>query len=210
MKTLEKGSDKIEKICAILRDETLEPAQKEALEIIKRAEEKALKIIEQAERSALNIHEEAKKTAEKELSVFQFTLQQAAKQTIEYLREEIENKFFSENLLSLIEKSTTDPKIISDLINVIILALKEKGLDTDLSAIVSKSIDPRELNKLLMQDVLKLLKEKTVVVGKFSSGVRVKLNDKKITVDISEIALKELLSTYIARNDFRKFVFNAL
>ena len=37
MKTLEKGQDKIQKICAILRDQTLEPAQKEAQEIIERA-----------------------------------------------------------------------------------------------------------------------------------------------------------------------------
>ena len=209
MKTLEKGQDKIQKICAILRDQTLEPAQKEAQEIIERAQEHAEQIINEAQKAAQKLHEEAKTSVGRELTVFQSTLQQSVKQSLESLRQSIENKFFSENLVSVIEKSVSDPKIVANLIDAIVKAVEKQGLDTNLSALIPKTMTPRQLNELLMKDVLEALKDQSVSVGDFAAGAKVKLNNKKIIIDISESALKELLSTYVARKDFRKLVFGA-
>jgi len=209
MKTLEKGQDKIQKICAVLRDETLEPAQKEAQGIIEDAQRKAEQIISNAEKASKKLHEEAKAAIERERTVFLSTLQQAVKQSLEALQQSIENKFFSENLLSVIEKSTADPKIIANLVDAIVKALQKDGLDADLTVLVPKTMSPRQLNELLMQDVVKTLKEKSVVLGDFSAGVQVKLNDKRMTIDLSGSALRELLATYVARKDFRKFVFDS-
>ena len=209
MKTLEKGQDKIQKICAILRDQTLEPAQKEAQEIIERAQEHAEQIINEAQKAAQKLHEEAKTSVGRELTVFQSTLQQSVKQSLESLRQSIENKFFSENLVSVIEKSVSDPKNVANLIDAIVKAVEKQGLDTNLSALIPKTMTPRQLNELLMKDVLEALKDQSVSVGDFAAGAKVKLNNKKIIIDISESALKELLSTYVARKDFRKLVFGA-
>jgi V/A-type H+/Na+-transporting ATPase subunit E len=208
MKTLEKGQDKINKICAVLRDETLEPAQKEAQAIIDNANKQAEQIIAEAEKTAADFHTKAKAQIEQEHNVFQASLQQASKQSLETLRQAIEKKFFNEHLLDTIEKGMTDPQLIANLIQAISKAIEKEGLGADLTALVGKTIAPRQINELLAQDVLKHLKNHSVELGDFNTGVKLKLHDKKITIDISEQALKELLATYVVRKDFRKMFFN--
>ena len=50
MKELETGKNKIQKICDVLRNETLDPAKQEAREIIENAHIQAAKIIEDAKK----------------------------------------------------------------------------------------------------------------------------------------------------------------
>lgn len=208
MKTLEKGQDKINKICAVLRDETLEPAQKEAQQIIEKAQQKAEQIIADAQKAVEKQQAAAKAALEQERGVFQASLQQAAKQGLETLRQSIESKFFNEHLSTLIEKGASDPNLIANLVNAIVKALEKEGLSADLTALVAKTLVPRQLNELLLQEVIKNLKDNTVAVGNFNAGVQLKLNNKKMTIDISEDALRELLATYVVRKDFRKMIFD--
>lgn len=207
MKTLEKGNDRIQKICSVLRDETLEPAQKEAREIIERAQMQAEKIVRDAQKAADKLHEDAKEAAKQESAVFQASLEQAAKQSVEALRQTFETRFFDDNLAAVLEKSVSDPSLIAGLINAIVKALEKEGLKADLTAVVSKTVSPKQINDLLLSDVQKALKEGSVVVGDFSGGAKVKLNNKKVTIDVSSEAIKELLGTYVVRKDFRKLVF---
>lgn len=209
MKTLEKGQDKIKKICALLRDETLEPAQQEAQKIIEKAQQQAEQIIADAEKSAEEIHAKAKAAIEQESNVFQSSLQQATKQGLETLRQSIESKFFNEQLPQVIEKGTEDPHLIAGLVNAIVKALEKEGLAADLTAVVSKTMPVRQLNELLLQEVLKSLKNNSVVIGNFSGGVKLKVENKKMTIDMTEDALRELLGTYMVRKDFRKMVFGS-
>jgi len=44
-------------------------------------------------------------------------------------------------------------------------------------------------------------------LGDFKAGVQLRLNNKNMTIDISEDALKELLGNHVVRRDFRKMVF---
>lgn len=208
MKTLEKGQDKVTKICAILRDETLEPAQKEAQQIIENAKEQAEEILAQAKKSADKLHQNAKVLIEQENRVFQAALEQASKQALEILRQSIEEKFFNEHLLALVEKDAADPNQIADLINAIVKALEKDGLSANLTALVAKTMVPRKINELLLQEVVKSLNDQSVAIGNFNSGVKLRVNNKKMTLDLSENALKELLSTYVVRKDFRKMIFN--
>lgn len=209
MKTLEKGQEKIKKICEALRDETLEPAKKEAEEIIRQAQNQADSILTEAQKAAAKLHAEAKSAIEQEQNVFYSSLSQAVKQSLEVLRQSIENKFFNENLLSLIEKNTADPQHVANLINAIIKALEKEGLAANLTALIPKTISPRQVNELLLQDALKKLRENSVEIGDFKGGAKVKVNDKRMTIDISEEALKELLANYVVRKDFRKLMFQA-
>ena len=207
MKTLEKAQDKIKKICDVIRDETLEPAKKEASQIIFEAQKQAEQIIAEAQKSAEQLHAEARKSIEQEKSVFQASVEQASRQSLESLRQSIENKLFSTHLTSIIEKSSSDPHLVANLINAIVKALEKDGLTADLTAIIPKTIAPRAVNELLLADVLNTLKDKSVTVGTIAGGAQVKLNKKQMTIDISEHALKELLSSYVIRKDFRKMIF---
>lgn len=207
MKTLDKGKDKIDKICAVLRDETLEPAQKEAQQIIEKAQQKAEQIVLDAQKAAEKLHANVKAAIEKEDAAFQASLVQASRQALEVLRQSVEDKFFNHNLLAIIEKSAADPQLIANLINAIVQALQKEGMAVDLTALVPKTVTAKQINHLLLQEVLQSLKEKSVVPGEFAAGAKVKLHDRRMTIDISEQALKELLNTYINRKDFRKLIF---
>ncbi len=207
MKTLDKGHEKIQKICNLLREETLEPAQKEAQQIIKAAQEQAEKILEHAQKEAAKIEASAKAAMQQEHNVFQASLLQGAKQALEALRQSIEENFFNANLASILEKSASDPQVVAKLLNAIIKAIENEGLNADLTALIPKEVSPRQVNELLLQDVVKTLKEHSVEVGDFSAGVRVKLYNRKMTIDISQEALKELLASYVVRKDFRKMIF---
>lgn len=208
MKTLEKGQEKIQKICDVLRNETLEPAKKEAQEIIRNAHNQSKSIIEEARNAAQKLHQEAKQQIEQEKTSFQSSLIQASKQALESLRQGVEHLFFHEHLAALIEKGSADPQLMSQLINAVVKAIDKEGLNADLSAVVSKNIDPKKVNEALVTEVVKQLKGGGVQLGGFAAGVQVKLNDKRMTIDISENALRELLSNYVIRKDFRKLVFD--
>jgi V/A-type H+/Na+-transporting ATPase subunit E len=201
MKTLEKGQDKIQKICDKIRRDTIEPAKQEAHTIIEEAQRKAEEILREAERQKEQLGIQAKAQIEQERKVFHSSLQQAAKQTIESLRQEIEQKFFNEELQTLLEKPLSDPKLLADLLNGIVKAIDKEGLSTDISIVSADDVTP-----LLLDGIRKRLKEKSVEVGHFSGGVQVKLIGKKMTLDVSDQALKELISNYV-RKDFRQLLF---
>lgn len=207
MKTIDSAPDKIKKICAVLREETLQPAMKEAEAILQAAEERASKIIEEAKLMASNIQKAAKEAIEKEQLLFNANLQQAIKQGLEALRQTIEERFFHRHLSTLLEKETVDPRTLSTLLAVVIEAIKKEGLSADLAAYVPKTVAPRDVNALLLKEMLQELQGASVSVGEFSGGIQVKLVDNRVTLDISDQALKELLATYVVRNDFRRMIF---
>lgn len=207
MKTLEKGHDKIKKLCSVIRDETLEPAQLEAQAIVQAAEERATEIIAEAKSHAAKTYAVLKVELEKERQVFQASLQQAMKQSLEALRQSIEEKFFNVQLASLVENKSADPQLVAQLINAIVKALEKDGLAADLAAVVPETIQARQVNGLILEEVLKTLKGHSVEIGDFAGGVQVKLGKKGMTIDMTDEALRELLATYLVRKDFRKMVF---
>lgn len=207
MKTLEKGQEKIKKICDLLREESLEPAKREGERMISEAQRQANEMIAHAENEAKKIISDAKKEIDQEKSAFEASLILSSKQALEALRSEIEKKFFNDSLSNIIIKNSTNPKIISELLSAIVQAVQKEGLAANLSAVVPKSVAPREVNELILAEILETLKDKSVQIGNFQGGVQVKLQNKNLTIDVSERALKELLSTYLVRKDFRKMIF---
>lgn len=207
MKTLEQGSQKIKKLCDIIKNDTIEPAKKEAEGIIADAKIRAQEIVAAAETQAKTIHEEAKASVEQERNVFNSTLVQASKLSFESLKQEIQNKLFNQELYHLIEKNTSDPAIIAKLVEAIIKALEKDGLAVNLSAIVPKTVSEKQLNALLGEHILSTLKERSVVLGDFTGGAKVKMHDKNITLEISDKSLLELFASYAT--SFRKFIFGS-
>ncbi len=205
-KTLEGADTRIQKICDALRHETLEPAREEANRIIEQAQVQAAEIIKEATKQADAFIAASKKQVEKERNVFDSSLEQASKQGLEELKQNIETKLFNTQLDSLLSKELSNPQIISQLISSMIQAIQKDGLSTDFSALIPKVASVEELNLLLGKGVLEKLKEGSVTVGDFSGGAQLKMHDRKMTIDISDAALKELFSRYL-RKDFRKLLF---
>ncbi len=208
MKTLEQGPDKIQKICEVLKQESVEPAKREAENILAEAKARASEIVKNAEMEAKKLHEETRRAIEQERSVFQSTLKQASKLSVETLKQDIENKIFNHELYDLLQKNTKDPAVITKLIQTIIGAIEKDGLSTDLTALVPKSVTPKEINALLGDQFLQKLKEKSVAIGDFAGGAAVKLNDKKVTFVITDEALMELFAGYAPA--FRKLILDML
>ena len=206
MRSLEKGHEKIQSICNQLRRETLEPAEKQALALIEEAKKKGDTIKAEAELQAEKLIRQAREQIEQERNVFHSALQQGAKQAIEGLKQEIENNLFHEELQNALNKQMSDPKVIAALINGIVKAIDKEGLSTDLAVVIPRLISPDDITDLLLENVRKRLKEKPLEIGHFAGGVQVKLLNKKMTLDLTNQALKELLSSYV-RKDFRKHIF---
>lgn len=205
MKTLDQGSQKMKKICEILKNETIEPARKEAADIVIEAKKRAEDIIKEAQMQSDRLHTEARASIEQERNVFQSTLAQASRLTVETLKQEITDKLFNKEFHRLIEKETADPAIIAKLIEAVIKSIEKEGLSANLSAVVPASISEKEVNALLGQHILSRLKEHSVVLGDFAGGAKVKMHDKNITVEITDRSLMELVAGYAS--GFRKYFF---
>lgn len=206
MQQTETGKDKVKQICELLRKETLEPAVHEAKTILEEAQKKGEQIVSEAREKAKKIVADAEKEIEKKQSIFKASLNQAARQSIEWLKQEIEERLLNQNLSSLIAKASATPQVLAKMINAVIKAIEAEGLETDLSAIIPAAIEPREVNELLGEEVLNRLKEKSVIIGPKKGGVEIKLHKENITIDLSDTALLELMTRYI-RKDFHQFFF---
>lgn len=207
MKGLETGKNKIQKICDILRNETLEPAKQEAREIIENAHIQATQIMEDAKKRSLAVVELAEKEIEEKKKVFQSSLQIACKQGIELLKQKIEEQLFNPELSQLVLKEMADPKVIASILTSFLRTMEEKGIEDEFSALIPKTLSPRSINSLLVQQILQKLEGHSVVLGNFSGGAQIRLKGKQITIDITDDVIRELIALYI-RRDFRDLIFN--
>ncbi|MBA3602178.1 MAG: V-type ATP synthase subunit E [Parachlamydiaceae bacterium] len=203
---MDKGQDKISRICNELRYQTLEPAKLEAEKIIAEALERSEQIIAEAKTNAKNIVEESRILIERERNVFNSSLAQASEQILESLRQKIEQEFFNSNLQELIVDATSAPKVIGRLINAIVENIKNEGLSKDFTAVIPRTSSAEEIARCLGEDVLAKLRNNPLLLGNFEGGAQVKLLDKKLTLVLTDKELIEFLKLYV-RKDFRKFIF---
>ncbi len=207
MNTLETGKDRVKKICEVLKRETLEPAIREAEEIVINARTEAERILDKAKKKAAKMVEEAQKDIDRRQDVFQASLSQACRQALDMLKEQIEEKLFNPKLAEIISRPMNDPKLIAQLITAIIKSIEKEGIDSDLSVVIPATIPARTINELLAKEIIEKLKEKSVVLGPIKGGIEVKLHRDKMTIDMTDKALKELVGNYI-RKDFRSLLYN--
>jgi len=207
MKGLEPGKDKIQKICDLLRKETLEPAKQEASEIVENAHMQAAQIIAEAKEKARIISEEEAHSLEEKRKVFDASLNLACRQGIELLKQRIEKEIFNTELSQLVNKEMSDPQIVANILNSFMQMMEKKGVEEDFIAVIPKDISPRTINQLMAARMLEKLENKSVEVGGFLGGAQIKLKGKQITIDASDTVVRELIAQYI-RRDFRDLLFN--
>ena len=208
MKSVDTGKDKVKKICEVLKRETLDPAKKEADAIIHVAREDAARIVEDAKRAAQNVFEEAKRKIEEERNVFQASINVACKKSLDFLKQEIEQKLFHKQLQDFVGKQMRDPHTIAELITAIVKAIDKEGIGANLRAVIPSTVSAKEVNQQLVKGVLERLEQNSVELGEIAGGVEVKVVDKNLTIDMTEDALKSLVATYV-RDDFRSIIFSS-
>jgi len=207
-KELDTGENKIQQICSLLRVETLEPAKEEAGRLVEEAKQQAQQIIDNAEKEAESHLQRAHEQIEKDRSVFQSAMQQAAGQCFESLKQKIQSKLFNQELDSIIQQAAAKPDVIAAIITAIVDALKKEGSSANLEAVIPRAVSADEVNRLLAENILTALQKGGVSLGSFAAGAQVKLVDKQMTLDLSDAVLKELLANYL-RKDFRELIFQA-
>lgn len=202
---LQTGENKIKKICETIKKETLEPAQKQAEQIISNAKLEAQKVLEEARAEAEQMLENSKEEIKRQQNVLETSMSQAAKQSLETLRQKVELELFNPAISQVLSKVMNQTSLLSDLVKAMVAAVEREGLSADFSLIVSKNLDVKAFTQTLKQQVLERLKNNQVELGGFSGGAKIKLLDKNITLDITDSALKELVSSYL-RKDFRELI----
>ena len=100
-----------------------------------------------------------------------------------------------------------DPKTIASLIEALVKAIEKEGTNADFTVYISKSVSPEQVAQFLTKDIVDKLQDKKLLQGDFLGGAKIILKDKKITLDVSEKELKELIAEYI-RKDFRQLIFS--
>jgi V/A-type H+/Na+-transporting ATPase subunit E len=203
----ETGRDKIQKICDILKKETLEPAKQQAQEIIENANLQKEQIIAKANEEAKRIIVEAEKNISDRRKAFESSMQLAGRQTIDEIKQTIEEKLLSNNIAEFAAKIFTEKESVVRLINAVIEALNKEGTSGDLSVYVAKVISADEITSLLSKTIIERLKERQILIGDFKGGIKVKIHDANMTIDISDETIKDLLMEYV-RMDFRRMIFN--
>ena len=207
MKSLETGKDKIQKICEAIRKETLDPVKQEASAIIENAHMKAAEIVREAEKKAASLKASVDTEIEEKRKLFNSSLQLSCRQGIEALKQKIEGELFNKELADLVSKETASPKIIVQLIESFMRSLENQGIEEDFEVVIPKEIEPRAINSLLSKNILERIKGHTVELGDFHGGVKLRMKDRQITIDISDVVVRELIAAYI-RRDFRDLIFH--
>lgn len=200
------AQDKLKQICDALRVETLKPAEEQADLIIQEAKERAKQIIHEAQEQAQKIVQGAHDEAEHKLAQGELALVQAGKRSIENLKQAIETKVLKESLVTWLDEQLAEPDVAEKLITTLVQAVEREGIFGNLIAYVGKNVSARSVNQVLSQDVLSKLKDQSVVIGTFPSGVQLKVVDKNLVIDISSEAISDLLIRYL-QHDFRKMIF---
>ena len=206
MPELEKADSRIQIICDKIRSETLDPAKEQAQEIIENARKEAERILQMAHAEAERILNESRKALDIEKQIFTSSLQQASKQSVELLKQKLENSFFNPNLTQWVKEQLGDAKSHARLVDALVTALNKDGVNTELSVSIPKSITADAVNSQLSEHILKQLKNNSVDTSDIGSGVQVKVIDKNMVLDVSSKALEEIIASFI-RKDFRKVFF---
>lgn len=193
---LDTADNKVKEICDILKRETLEPAQGEAKRIVEQAEKEADEIVRRAKEEVSRIREENKKALERELKIHEGSIQLAIRQGVSALRQGVE-KIFSGELDAEVEKIMGREDVVAKAIDVILGCVEKEGLGTNLKVVLSKHVDIQAICGKLTHEFSERVKKGALQIEDIKGGVEVKLKDKKMSIDMTDTAVKELLASYV-------------
>lgn len=192
----ETATNKVQEICDVIRKSTLDPAKEEAKKIIEEAKATAGQIIHEANVEAERINEELKQELDKKRKVFDSTIELSVKQAVSQLRQAAVG-LFSDTLSEETSEKLRRPDIIAKLINAIVTSLEKEGNKTNLVARIPKEVSAEEVVSHLQESVRKRVSRENIELSNVPAGVSVALVDQKISIEITDKALLELLGNYL-------------
>jgi len=203
MTDLEKADMRIQVICDKIRSETLDPAKEQAQEIIENARREAERILHHAHNDSERLIKETRKSLDEEKQIFESSLEQASKQSIELLKQKIEESLFNPTLEKWIKDSLGNASSYATLIEALVKAIQKDGIRTELSVKIPQDFKADTINAQLSQDIIKQLKNNSVELSDLPGGIQVKILGKNMVLDISSTALEEIVGSFIHK-DFRR------
>ena len=193
---LETADNKVKEICAILRKETLEPAEIEAKRILEAAEKEADEMIRKAREEVALIQAENKLALEKELKVHEGSIQLSIRQGISSLRQAIE-KVFVQDLDRQIERAMGKEDAVAEAIRVLFGLIEKGGQGVNLNVLLPKHVNIEAVSSKLTHDFAEKVKMNAIQIDDIKGGAEIKLKDKKVTIELTDAAVKELLASYV-------------
>lgn len=186
----EKSNKKIKEISDILYKETILPAKEESERIINDAKEAAAAIIHKAQEEAKSLSEQNSQQMSEERKVHESSIDLAVKQAVATLKGEIMN-IFNKELLESLQGALSSQKASEDLVAALVKGINDEGISSDLKLFISDAVDFDALSKAVASTVTSKLEQGE---KKISSGVALLIQDKKLTLKVTEQTCNELLA----------------
>jgi len=200
------GDERLAAICQVVRNETLDPALKEAEEIRIEAEREASTIKENARKEAEHILHEARKERETQQASFSSALEQATRQALDVIRQQIEQELFSPQLTALLEEEFSNEKKSAQLLDLIIENLQKEGLEGNLGVWLGNRLAKERIAKEIAKSSLKAIPKDGISVSDHSYGLIVKVVDKHISIEITPESIRDLIAGFL-RSEFRSLLY---
>jgi V/A-type H+-transporting ATPase subunit E len=207
MDTHTTSDERLAAICQMIRNETLDPALKEAEHITQLAEREAARIRADAKQQAEKLLHETRQQLKEEKEAFEASLHQSAQQLLGILKEQIERDLFNPSVDQYLSEEFKDPSRVGSLMNLILEELAKEGISGDLAAYIGKNLNREEVVKHILKSSLQKLSIDEVKSGPFSSGVVIKIQDHHLAIEITPEVVREIILPFL-RPDFRRFLFN--
>jgi len=203
---LEQANDRIQAICEKIKLDTLEPAKAEAQEIIEQAKKEAERIKDHARREAEKILSELKGELEQERQIFSSSLVQAARQSVDLLKQKVETSLFNPALDHWLTEQIGSDVSCAKLIDVIVKAIEKDGIETNLQVVIPQHFSAPQICSLLSKEIGERLQKDSIKVADIDGGVLVRMMGQHVTLDLSKDVLVQIISSFV-RKDFRRAFF---
>ncbi len=204
----------VEKLIERLKQEGVAAGQKEAERLVEEAQRRADWIINQAREEIEAMQKQAEESMARERAAAEEALRVAARDTVLQMREGVVRRFRM-RLHSLVGAQLEDPSFLHQLIlEVAGRARQDAGIDTQtrLEVILPRDVvglsELREHPEKVTQGVLgqyvqavagELFREGLAfsVSDAFQDGIRIRLLEKEVEIDLSEQAVSQLLLQHL-------------
>ncbi len=198
--------DKVKGLSEYLKQNVIEPAEKEKDSILQEALKKQKEIIEQAKKEAEEIIKNAEKEAQRRANEVNSALQIAAKQAIGQLKltleKEVLNKSITNNVKDSLSADVVIKGALTELVNLYFKSDERESIELVLSENTKKSLD-----SFIRKDILEKAKGKIAISEqRVPAGFQVVFKDSQMMFDFSADAVAELLKEYV-RPELRAILF---
>ncbi len=176
-----------------IQDEGVQKADEKANEIMSKAKEEAVNIINKAKEDAEQSAKFAEEEANKSEARAKATIQQASRDVILSLRNELEDR-----LKKVIADSVSDAMTTEKMGEILIEMAKKNNNDAGIEVILAKK-DMDDMEKLFKGSLVKDLKNNPeLTLGfDFKSGLKIGFKGDDIFFDFSDDALSDIICSFV-------------